>query len=234
MLVSAAITHIRNRTGHDTDQQIVDSTMLLPWIEQETRRVRRELSLKVPALYEQLTGPVNVAAGTSFVTISSGIATSFERLLGVSRRVLGSGGSASSAGDEWVDVPVWEEDSPWLGYREEWAVIRFYPPDIAPGDYRFRWIQGITTAAFTTSTDLNVISGTAGGLPQGFEEIVIELVCATVANRVPGDDPTPHLQAVWGNPATGDEGMWKREVRALRQRYGRSIKPGFRRVRRFA
>ncbi len=222
MLVSAAITHIRNRTGHDVDGQISDTTMLLPWIEQEARRVRRELSMKVPEHYEQLIGPNNLASGLSSFTISSLIG-SFERITGVAKRVRGSGATPNSAGDEWVELDVYDYGSPWLGYREEGDTLRFYPPDKAPGDYRVRYVQGLTNAAFTTSTDLNLVTGSAAGLPQGMEEVVIERVCATVCTRVPGDDPAPHLAEA--------ERIWRSQLASQRARYGRSIKPGFRRYR---
>ena len=68
------------------------------------------------------------------------------------------------------------------------------------------------------------------GLPLGCEDIVVELVSAWVSSRVPGDDPTPHLQAVWGNPVLGIPGLWKEQLLALKKRYGRSVRQGFRSV----
>jgi hypothetical protein len=223
MLVSGAITHIRNRTGHDTDQQIVDATMLLPWIEQETRRVRRELSLKCPEPFLKLSPILTVV--TSGVIDLTSINDEFERIWSVEKRTAGNVSSSYDAANFWAEVPVYQDGDPCLGFREEGSTLRFYPEYLGEGSYRVKYILGIDATAFTTSTNLNSVTETGGGLPRGFEEVVIERVCATVCTRVPGDDPLPHLEEA--------NRIWLAEVRALRNRYGRSARSGFRRLRRF-
>lgn len=224
MLVSAAITEIRNRTGHDVDGQVNDTTMLLPWVEREARRVRRELSSKIPQLFTLTGTGLTIAAGQQTISKSATI-LNVERILEVHRLVRGTGSNPAS--DEWVDLPVYEQDAPWLGWREEGDFLFLYPGSVAPGTYRTKHVQAMSTAAFTTSTELNgAFSATIVGLPMGLEEVVIERVCAIVAARVPGDDPAPHREEA--------ERVWESQLRALRQRYGRSVKPGFRRLSRFA
>lgn len=224
MNVSAAIVHIRNGTGHDVDGQVNDTTMLLPWIELEARRVRRELSLKVPEIFTLTAAPIVVAAGSTSFNIASQL-TSPERILEVARLVRGTGSAPSS--DEWVDVPVYEEGVPWLGYREEGPIVNLLPGRSAAGTYRVRYVQGMSAAAFTTSTDLNGgFSPTIVGLPAGLEDIVVERVSARASRRIPGDDPAPHLAEA--------ERIWREQLPALRKRYGRSVKPGFRRMARIA
>lgn len=221
MLVSAAITHIRNRTGHDVDGQVNDSTMLLPWVEQEARRVRRELSLKVPQPFTKLSPIITVLSG-EVIELTS-VSDQFERLVQVDKRTSGNVASSTLPGNTWCELPVYEDNSPWLGYREEGAYMRFYPESLAPGSYRVRYIVGLDPAAFTVNTNLNgTPSESVVGLPQGMEEVVIERVCAIVATRVPGDDPGPHRAEA--------ERIWSAELSAFRRRYGSSPKPGFKRV----
>lgn len=223
MLVSAANVHIRNRTGHDNDGQINDSTMLLPWVEQEARRVRRELSLKVPELYTILSPALTVTPGDRIEL--TGTTAPFERLVSVERRISGSGSDAWSVNSTWGELLVYEQGSPYLGYLEEGPWLALRPEGKSAGVYRVRYIKGLLETAFSTSTDLNTDTATTPGLPRGMEEVVIERVCAIVATRVPGDDPAPHQREA--------ERIWKDQLSALRRRYVRGIKPGFRRVQRY-
>lgn len=222
MLVSAAITHIRNRTGHDVDGQVNDTTMLLPWIEQEARRLRRRLSQAVPEPFITVSGIITVALG-EVIELAADVNPEFERLWSVEKRVSGSNASSTSGENAWSELPVYVEGSPFLGYREEGAYMRFYPESLAAGDYRVKYIGGLQPAALTTGSNLNgTPSGTVVGLPLGLEDVVIERVCALVSTRVPGDDPAPHY-------AEADR-IWKEQLPSLKKRYGRSVKQGFRSV----
>lgn len=220
MQVSAAITHIRNLTGHDTGGQVNDTTMLLPWVESEARRLRRQLSMAVPELYMFITFPVVVVAGAAQIDKAISLAN-VERLWTLEKLVSGTG--LVPASDVWSEIPVYVEGSPVLGYRDEGAYFALYPESLAPGSYRARYIRGMTAAAFLTTTELNGdFSTTVVGLPLGLEYIVIQRVAALVSARIPGDDPAPHY-------AEADR-IWKEQLPALKKRYGRSVKQGFRSV----
>lgn len=211
MLVSAAITLIRAGTAQDVAGQIDDTAHLVPIIEQHTRNWHRELEREVPELFTAVTGNITVAAGANTFTPGAvaGV-TNFERIILLERQV----------GSSWYPVDVYADGSQELGYREEGTTVRLLPAEAAPGTYRMVWRQGVAAAAFTTSTVLP--------LPQGTEDVVIELTSAWVATRVPGDDPTPHLRYVFGSTDGKVLGMWYQHTRTLKKRYQRNVKPGFR------
>lgn len=220
MQVSAAITHIRNLTGHDVDGQVNDTSMLLPWIEAEARRLRRQLSMAVPELFMYVNFPLTIVDGASQLDKAITLAD-VDRIWTVEKLASGTGFAPMT--DVWSEVPVYVEGSPNLGYFDQGAFVEFYPESLAPGEYRMRYVRALSSTAFTTTTELNgAFSTTVVGLPLGLEYVVIQRVAALVAARVPGDDPGPHY-------AEADR-IWKEQLPSLKKRYGRSVKQGFRSV----
>lgn len=218
MTVAQCRTAVRTVTAQDltASPQITSgaaatidlATQLDTIIDQEYRRLRRELVAVIPTLYIAVESPFTLTAGQD----THGTLTDYERVVRFERLV----------GARWFDVPVASEpgvsqprQASFLGvsYRESGAttpVIIVSPVELAPGTYRLTYHQK-PVASYST---LDV--------PEGVEDVIVHRAAAQVRMRF-DEDPSPHVALA--------STIWDQQRRDLRRRYGGHPMPGLRVVR---
>lgn len=198
-----ARTQLRTVTAHDSDTQITDA-QINSWFDQEVARVRRDLRLVAPQLYQVLSGTTTLTSVVPFVDLTA-FTPAFESVWRVEMQ----------SGSVWVDVPVSDEFEPDGGdlvYREHsidgtWPDrLTFSPDSLAAG--------AVVRVAYHCVPTANTVD-----VPSGFEDVVIMRTAAKVALRC-FDDP--------GNFIALADRTWESQRKAIRRRYGAQPQPGLR------
>jgi hypothetical protein len=169
MTVAEALVAIRASTLHDADTQVTDAQLTVK-LDQEFRRLRRQLAAHVPSLFEA-TATATITAGNNTIAKPA----TFERVRLLERLI---------ASARYYVVPLMDRlnanQSGTLNFYEQAANIVIQPPEAAPGDYRLTF----QTKPATGYTSFDV--------PEGLEDVFIERCAAWVRVRHE-EDPTPHI-----------------------------------------
>jgi hypothetical protein len=168
MTVTEAIAAIRASTLHDADTQVTDAQITVK-IDQEYKRLRRQLVLLIPSLYEVVSTPTITAGNTTIAK-----PTDFERLVLLERQSAGSQYFALTAADR-----LNKNDPDQISFYERASNFVVQPDSLAPGSYRLTVVLGPTTGY--TSLDV----------PGGCEDVIVERAAAWVCARHE-DDPSYH------------------------------------------
>lgn len=211
MLVSEAITRIKTRTSHDSDDQ-VSTAQFIEYIQSVQDDIRRKVSAAVPSLYT--TTASTTLSGTVLGTGDTiALPATFLYLVRLEKQV-GSGSPAHyfpvPPGDG-LHTDGWEN---WgLSFREEATNLVISPIESAAGTYRLTYVTASSTLVDGTSTI---------EIPRGTEDILIEWCSARVRERC-YEDPTM-------NQNRGDR-LWAELLPVIKKRYGNHPQTGLRRVR---
>lgn len=186
---------VRAETANDEDTQFTDAQLDL-WGTVEYKKLHKRLSNRFPELFTATSDEVVLTTGQQEISKPNNLA----KLLHVEREESGV----------WTALPkatkVTPERDPYLGWREEGALVVITPAGSAPGTYRLKFV--ITPSS----------SWPAGDIPSGFEDIIFQKVIAKCKIRMESD-PTPHWQEA--------DRTWNEQVKAQRSRQGTDPEPGF-------
>jgi hypothetical protein len=181
VIASEAISMIRFRTGRDSSGHIQDSS-LFPELDLEMRDLRRQLMERAPEWFASVnTSPTFV--GTEIVTPGD-----FWKMIRLEELVSGSGTTA-----QYIEVSHADALRPQglsrLAWREEGTRIKITPPEDVAGvlGWRLTYLP-LESAIINDNNDF--IS-----LPDGFEQIVVLRVCATVAIRCHDEEKADRFTA---------------------------------------
>jgi hypothetical protein len=219
MNLLAAETEVRARTnqdllGTDGDLQPVKSSTIRGWINLKYISLRRRLAQVAPTLFSRME-EFTLTTGNSIKDLTD--FDGFERIRRLERKV----------GTRWVrcdpadpvepdgdDIMRAKYGGSGHTFLERGTNLEIYPVATAAGTYRLTFIIVVDELSAIPS-DINDEAELV--LPPGFENVVIEEVCALVRIRF-DDDPSPHLAAA----ATLEEKF----IPPLRRRYGVGNSPG--------
>lgn len=216
MIAIVAINAIRFRTGRDNSGHVQDAS-LYPELEIETKNLRNYLAEKVPGAFEFSTTSPTVNADGEIV-----VPNDYRKMIRLERLLSGSGLTA-----HYVDVPpanpLRPQDNSQLCWREtnfQFRLALSPPQDVSTVlGWRLTYVS-VPSITIDTSNDLVDV-------PDGFEEIVIYRVAATVAIRCHDEEKASYFrEVVDGNPAKGTKGLLAELVQALRRRHGAHSRPG--------
>ncbi len=199
---------IRASTNQDVVGQVTEAQLDV-WMDLEHKALRRKLQLIAPTLYTAVDTAQVITSASPALTLPS----DFESLVRIERQV----------GDDWEPVEITDGLNPHisdLNVREEGGTsLKLAPAALAAGTYRIVYVQKPTVLTLTGSGN-----GSTLAVPQGLEDVILELVCARVRVRF-DEDPSPHYARAGQ--------VWAEQKPALRRRYGASPEPGLRLVRRW-
>lgn len=205
MLVSAAITVVRALTNQDgaNNDQLDDTTQLLPLFQLETEILRAQIAELAPRLYETTTADT-VVPPAAFPKPAD-----FKRVIRVERK-------SSLTPTRYIPVEPSDglrPDLSWLSWEERQSTLTFAPTDLVAGTYRLVYEPIVATLTLSTAIPVP---------PGGFEMLLIQRICAHVRTRV-NEDPSGHLQIAVDT--------WNRLKGTLKHRTGEHPKPGMKKDR---
>lgn len=201
MLTTAVITTVKTRTSHDSDDQ-VSTAQYLDFVQAEQDRIRRELAVDVPELY-QTTAAATINAGSDTITpVAMLHFVRLEKLVGSRYYPVPATGGLSTNGIDGTE------------FRWQGSSIVVSPVEDADGTYRYAYV---TLGATLTGVNPEQVE-----IPVGLEEVLIERVCAQVRWRCYEDGSGHEAKA---------QGIWDKMLPKIKRRYGAHPRPGLQRIR---
>lgn len=208
MLVSAAITLARALTNQDgaNNDQIDDTTQLLPLVQLEIEALRAQIADLAPRLFETTTSEFNITTAAPSVAKPA----DFKRVVRVERK-------SNMTPTRFIPVEASDglrPDLDWLNWEERGTNLTFAPGEINGGTYRLVYEPIVATLTLSSAIPLP---------PGGWEMAIVQRVCAHIRTRM-REDPAGHL--------TLAVDVWNRLHGSLKRRQGEHPKPGLKKDRR--